>query len=74
MTLAGPRGEFAGQVQGDTYLKFSDDKSPVTLYTASTAGSPPKARGLWGLPKEREEDDLHHALDVRLGGRQCRRT
>ena len=53
--------EFAGHVR--TYLKFSDEQQGNPVYCVNGQITA-KARGLWGLPKERDQDDLHHALDA----------
>lgn len=45
------------------YLLFADDevKQPVVCLNGRVTAL---ARGLWGLAKHRDEDDLHHALDA----------
>lgn len=44
-------------------LQFADssEKRPVVALNGQVVGI---ARGLWGLKKVREEDDLHHAMDA----------
>ena len=45
-----------------TYLKFADEQSGNPVYCVNGQITSKAAAG--GLPKEREEDDLHHALDA----------
>lgn len=53
--------EFAKYVRA--YLRFSDDQEGNPVYCVNGQITA-KARGMWGLEKNREENDLHHALDA----------
>ncbi len=52
---------FAGFIR--RHLKLSDpsDQAPVMCFSGQVTAL---ARGLWGLSKFREENDLHHAVDA----------